>query len=87
MARRYLTVEDVQRAEGNEILVEDDTVVTPQALEVAESAGIAIRTSSGAYTAPPPDRGPDAGYAMRENDCVIDSINDSVAIVVHGARR
>ena len=40
--------------------------MTPQALEVAESAGISIRTSKGAYTEPTPDRGPDASFAIRE---------------------
>ena len=33
MSRRFLTAEDVRRAEGTEILVDESTVVTPQALE------------------------------------------------------
>ncbi len=60
MPRRFLTAEDVRHAGGPEILVDDSTVVTPQALEAAHAAGIAIRTASGAYQEPPPDRGPDA---------------------------
>jgi ACT domain-containing protein len=66
MTRRYLTTEDVLSAQGGEILIGDDTVVTPQALETAESAGITIRTRAGLYREPPPDRGPDASFAMRE---------------------
>jgi len=59
MTRRFLTAEDVGRAQGSEILVEATTVVTPQALEAASAAGIQIRTSEGAWTEPEPDRGPD----------------------------
>ncbi len=66
MPRRYMTLEDVQRAGGPEIIVDEETTVTPQALEFAEGAGITIRTSAGAYSAPHPDRGPDAELAMRE---------------------
>ena len=65
MARRFLTSEDVRRANAREIVVDADTIVTPQALETARSAGIAIRTTSGAYSEPPPDRGPDAALAQR----------------------
>jgi ACT domain-containing protein len=60
VARRFLTAEDVRRAGASEILVEEGTLVTPQALEAAEQAGIAIRTAGGAYSEPAPDRGPDA---------------------------
>lgn len=65
MARRYLTAEDVRRSGGPEIVVDADTVVTPQALDVAEAAGIAIRTGSGAWSEPAPDRGPDAERSRR----------------------
>jgi len=65
VARRFLTAEDVRRATSNEIVVDEGTVVTPQALEVAQSAGIEIRTAAGAYTEPEPDRGPDAVLAQR----------------------
>ena len=65
MSRRFLTAEDVRRASSNEIVVEEGTVVTPQAHEVAQSAGIEIRTVSGEYTEPAPDRGPDALLAQR----------------------
>ena len=64
MSRRFLTAEDVRRAGGREIVIDAETVVTPQALEVASQAGIAIRTPSGAYSEPQPDRGPDASRAV-----------------------
>jgi len=60
MARRFLTAEDVRRANAAEIVVEEGTVVTPQALEAAEQAGVAIRSGAGAWKEPAPDRGPDA---------------------------
>ena len=63
MARRFLTAEDVRRSKGAEIVIDESTVVTPQALEVAQSAGVTIRTGSGAYVEPDPDRGPDAARA------------------------
>jgi len=66
MSRQYLTAEDVENAGSKEILVDEATVVTPQALEVAEAAGITIRTASGPYAEPTPNRGPDASFAMRE---------------------
>ena len=66
MPRQYLTAQDIERAGGSEIVISSDTVVTPQALEMAQSAGITIRTDSGAYTEPAPDRGPDANYSLRE---------------------
>jgi len=64
MARRFLTVEDIRLAPGHEIVVDAGTVVTPQALEAAEAAGIAIRSPDGAWREPPPDRGPDAERRM-----------------------
>jgi ACT domain-containing protein len=63
MTRRFLTAEDVRAAAGAEIVVDAATVVTPQALEAAEAAGIAIRTSMGEWQEPAPDRGPDAERA------------------------
>jgi ACT domain-containing protein len=63
MSRRFLTAEDVQRADGNEIVVDESTVVTPQASEAARAAGITIRTARGEWTEPVPDRGPDAERA------------------------
>lgn len=60
MSRRFLTAEDVRRAGGNEIVVDAETVVTPQAQEIATSMGVSIRTSHGSYSEPQPDRGPDA---------------------------
>jgi ACT domain-containing protein len=63
MPRRFLTAEDVRRAGGGEIVVDESTVVTPHALEAARAAGVTIRTASGAWREPAPDRGPDAGGA------------------------
>ncbi len=63
MPRRFLTAEDVRAAGAGEILVDESTVVTPQALEAAHAAGIAIRTANGAWAEPAPDRGPDAERA------------------------
>ena len=65
MPRRFLTAEDVLRASGGEILVDDSTVVTPQALEAASSRGVVIRTGSGSWKEPAPDRGPDAEMMPR----------------------
>ena len=65
MAKRFLTAEDVRQSGAKEIVVDEQTIVTPQALEAAQSASIVIRTSSGAYAEPKPDRGPDAERAMR----------------------
>jgi ACT domain-containing protein len=62
---RFLTSEDVRRANAREIVVDEGTVVTPQALEVAQSAGVSIRTRAGGYAEPAPDRGPDAQVAQR----------------------
>ncbi|MAB78151.1 MAG: hypothetical protein CMJ89_02250 [Planctomycetes bacterium] len=61
--RRFLTVEDIHLAEGDEIVVDASTLVTPQAQDVAEALGIAIRTADGPWTEPTPDRGPDAERA------------------------
>ncbi len=66
MGKRFLTAEDLRRAierGGRELLVDEATVVTPQALEAAQSLGIALRTKAGDYREPPPDRGPDADRA------------------------
>jgi ACT domain-containing protein len=65
MPRRFLTADDVRRANGREIVVDAETLVTPQALEAAQAAGVAIRTMSGPYKEPAPDRGPDSERAMR----------------------
>jgi len=63
MTRRFLTSEDVASARDAEILVDEQTIVTPQALEAAAAAGITIRTASGTWQEPAPDRGPDATRA------------------------
>jgi ACT domain-containing protein len=61
MGKRFITVEDIQRAGRGPLVVDADTVVTPQAQLAAEAAGIVIQTSGGhVYSEPVPDRGPDA---------------------------
>lgn len=69
MSHRWLTAEDVRRAGGSqasgELVVDEGTVVTPQAQEVADALGLTIRTSAGSYAEPAPDRGPDAARAAR----------------------
>lgn len=64
MARRFITVEDIQRIQGSELVVDEDTIVTPQALEAAAAAGIVLRGTAGEYREPEPDRGPDAGTGL-----------------------
>lgn len=64
MSRRFLTAEDVRRAGAREILVDRETVVTPQAIEAAAAAGVSIRTADGEWKEPTPDRGPDAADAV-----------------------
>ncbi len=63
MSRLFLTAEDVRRLGGPVIDVDDQTVVTPQALEAAAAVGISIRSSGATYVEPAPDRGPDAETA------------------------
>ncbi len=63
MTPRFLTAEDVRRAGTSEIVVDEGTVVTPQALAAAQASGITVRTAAGAYREPTPDRGPDADRA------------------------
>ncbi len=70
MTRRFLTAEDVRRliqgGGGGELVVDAETVVTPQALEVANAAGVKINSGAGgAWQVPQPDRGPDAARAMK----------------------
>jgi ACT domain-containing protein len=65
MPRRFFTVEDLLRAGGREVVIDADTIVTPQALDVARANGITITSGSTAYVEPVPDRGPDAERAQR----------------------
>jgi len=64
VTRRFLTAEDVRRAQGRSLEVDATTVVTPQAQEEAERLGVTLTTSGGAWREPAPDRGPDAQRAM-----------------------
>jgi ACT domain-containing protein len=64
MARRFVTSEDVRRAGDGELVLDSGTIVTPQALEVAERAGVSLRRPDGqSYSEPEPNRGPDAQRA------------------------
>jgi ACT domain-containing protein len=66
--RRFLTVEDLRRikAEGREVVLDADTLLTPHASEFAAAQGLALRTATGtSYVEPAPDRGPDAERAQR----------------------
>jgi ACT domain-containing protein len=62
---RYLTADDVRRAQGREIVLDEATLATPQALDAARELGIELRTGGGAYREPAPDRGPDAEVAQK----------------------
>jgi len=64
MAKKFITAEDIRRAGSGPIVVDENTVVTPQALQAAQAAGIVIQGPQGAgYQEPQPDRGPDATRA------------------------
>ena len=68
MARRFLTSDDLRRmaAGGKEVVVDEETIVTAAAMELARAHGIAILTGRGArWSEPRPDRGPDAERAQR----------------------
>lgn len=66
MPRRFITVDDLVRLNAREVLLDTDTIVTPQALDHARANGIVLRTSTGGgYVEPAPDRGPDAERAAR----------------------
>ncbi|MFO1009621.1 MAG: ACT domain-containing protein [Planctomycetota bacterium] len=65
MARRFITVDDLVRLNAREVVLDADTIVTPQALDHARAQGITLRTSGGGYAEPVPDRGPDAERAAR----------------------
>ncbi len=80
MTKRFLTAEDVRRLGGPEIQLEDGTVVTPQAAEVAAASGIRLVNSTGPYVPPVPDRGPDAA---RSGDVLPEPITtDGIGLVV-----
>src|SRR5688572_29168307 len=65
MPRRFLTAEDVRRSQAAEIVIDAETLVTPQTLEAAQAANVRIRTATGPYKEPAPDRSPDSERAMR----------------------
>lgn len=62
---RFLTSEDVRRANSRVIEVDEGTIVTPQAQDTARESGVVIQTRGGAYREPAPSRGPDAAFAQR----------------------
>lgn len=65
MPRRFLTVDDLVRLGAKDVVVDADTIATPHALEYARANGITLRTGTGSYAEPKPDRGPDAAVAAR----------------------
>ncbi len=82
MSRRYLTAEDVRAAKGGEVVIDERTLVTPQAQELAAELGLAIRTAGGDWTEPVPDRGPDSPYGSRgEIEASIDGASSEGAVV------
>lgn len=62
---RFLTSEDVRRANSRVIEVDESTIVTPQAQDTAREMGVVVQTRGGAYREPAPSRGPDAAFAQR----------------------
>jgi len=65
MARRFLTADDVRRCRERRLVVDPETVVTPQAREVAAEQSVEIVTADGPWSEPPPDRGPDTERGLR----------------------
>ena len=66
MAKKFITTEDVRRAGPGSLVVDSETIVTPQALEYAAQNGVRIVDARGAaWSEPAPDRGPDAQRATR----------------------
>jgi ACT domain-containing protein len=85
MPRRFLTVEDLRRlCEGGgarEIVVDEQTIVTPQAMEEAQRIGVAIRSGAGGqYVEPAPDRGPDAEVAQRALPHLPEPVDESLGV-------
>ena len=69
MPRRFITAEDIRRVGSGELVVESQTVVTPQALDAARSVGVVLKgANGGTFEQPAPDRGPDAGRALVASD-------------------
>ena len=94
MPRRYLTVDDLRSlsAQGREIVVDAETLLTPHALAFAAENGLAVRTTTGAdYSEPAPDRGPDAEGAQRTLPHLPEPVDDepstSVVITAVGKNR
>lgn len=78
MAKKFITTEDVRRAGKGELIVDAETIVTPQALEFAAQQGVRIKDARGAaYSEPAPDRGPDAQRAMRNLPHLPEPASDS----------
>ncbi len=78
MAKKFITTEDVRRAGSGQILVDAETIVTPQALEFAAQNGVRLVDARGAgWSEPAPDRGPDAQRAMRSLPHLPEPASDS----------
>lgn len=80
MSRRFLTVEDLRRLKTNDVVIDADTIVTPQALEHARASGITISTGTSAYVEPAPDRGPDAERAMRTLPHLPEPVDEAMGV-------
>ena len=93
MPRRFFTAEDIRRAGSGELVVEPETVVTPQALEAAQASGVVLKGVNGtAYEQPSPDRGPDAVRAQHSLPLMPEPEGDEgggtgVMVVVVGRNR
>jgi ACT domain-containing protein len=80
MPPRFLTVEDLRRLNAREVVVDTDTIVTPQALEHARSSGITIKSGAAEYVEPTPNRGPDAERAMRTLPHLPEPVDEATGI-------
>jgi ACT domain-containing protein len=80
MSRRFLTVDDLRRLNAREVVVDSETIVTPQALEHARKSGITIKSGIGSYVEPMPDRGPDAERAMRTLPHLPEPVDESMGV-------
>jgi ACT domain-containing protein len=79
MPTRYLTALDLRRAGTRDVVIDEGTIVTPQALELARTSGITIRTASGAWTPPAPDRGPGAARSDATLPHLPEPVDDELA--------
>lgn len=85
MPRRFITVDDLRAlsARGKDIVIDEDTMLTPHAQAFADEHRISVRTQSGgAYKEPAPDRGPDAERAQRTLPHLPEPVDDGPGTAV-----